>query len=63
MELHDVVELAVDLPDEGLAAGSVGTVIHVFDKPDLAYEVEFTDENGKTLAMVPLTPQQLRRRS
>lgn len=63
MELYDVVELIVDLPDEGLATGSVGTVVHVFHEPNLAYEVEFADDEGRTVAMVPLTPDQVRLRS
>ena len=60
MELYDVVELTTDLPAEGLPAGSVGTVVHIFHEPDLAYEVEFADDDGRTIAMVPLTPDKLR---
>ena len=62
MELYDVVELMTDLPAEGLTAGSVGTVVHIFHEPNLAYEVEFADDEGKTLAMVALTPDHLRPR-
>ena len=62
MELYDVVELTTDLPNEGLPAGSVGTVVHIFREPNLAYEVEFADDEGKTLAMVALTPDHLRPR-
>jgi hypothetical protein len=51
----------VDLPDEGLSAGAVGAVVHVFEKPSLAYEVEFTDDDGRTIAQVPLTPGQVQR--
>jgi hypothetical protein len=50
----------VDLPDEGLSAGAVGAVVHVFEKPSLAYEVEFADEDGRTIAQLPLTPGQIR---
>lgn len=63
MELHDVVELAADLPEEGLTAGSVGTIVYIFHEPNLAYEVEFADDQGRTLAMVALTPEQLREHS
>lgn len=59
IDLYDVVELAVDLPELGLVRGTVGTVVHVFHEPALAYEVEFTDDGGKTLAMVPLPAEQL----
>jgi Domain of unknown function (DUF4926) len=63
VELYDVVELVEALPEEGLSAGSVGTIVHVFKEPNLAYEVEFADDEGRTLAMLPLAPQQLRPRS
>jgi hypothetical protein len=61
VNLYDVVRLMVDLPDEGLSAGAVGAVVHVFEKPSLAYEVEFTDDDGRTIAQVPLTPGQVQR--
>jgi hypothetical protein len=60
MELYDTVRLLVDLPDEGLAAGAVGAVVHVFEEPHQAYEVEFTDGSGRTIAQVPLTSDQIR---
>jgi hypothetical protein len=60
VDLYDVVQLMVDLPDEGLSAGAVGAVVHVFEKPSLAYEVEFADEDGRTIAQLPLTPGQIR---
>ena len=56
IDLNDLVEPAIDLPEHGLGSGSVGTVVHVFHEPRLAYEVEFTDDDGATVAMVPLTP-------
>nr|WP_221376402.1 DUF4926 domain-containing protein [Actinoplanes polyasparticus] len=58
MELYDTVRLLVDLPGEGLKAGAVGAVVHVFERPNVAYEVEFTDPDGRTIAQVPLTVDQ-----
>ena len=46
MNLYDVVELAVDLPEKGLEAGMIGTVVDIYDEP-LAFEVEFDDEEGE----------------
>ena len=63
MELYDLVELAAGLPEAGLTAGSVGTIVHIFRVPNLAYEVEFADDSGRTIATVALTPEQLRPRS
>ncbi|MFG2103458.1 DUF4926 domain-containing protein [Micromonospora echinaurantiaca] len=60
MDLYDVVELTTDLPEERLAAGSVGTIVHVFERPELAYEVEFVDDDGRTIAAVALTPEKIR---
>jgi hypothetical protein len=58
-EPYDLVRLAVDLPDEGLHAGAIGTVLEVFTDPTLAYKVEFADCNGQTLAELALCPSQL----
>lgn len=55
----DVVTLAVDLPDENLRRGMQGVVIYVYHQPGEAYEVEFCDDEGKTLALLALTPEQL----
>ena len=37
----------------------VGTVIALFDTPEVAYEVEFTNDRGETLGEVALTASQL----
>ncbi len=51
MKIFDVVRLIADLPEEGLQSGSEGTIIEVYEKPEPAYEVEFTD--GTTVAVKP----------
>jgi hypothetical protein len=56
--LFDVVELSVDLPEENLARGAQGTVVECYD--DGAYEVEFTDDEGETLALCAVSPEQIR---
>ena len=56
-ELFDVIELVVDLPDQGLYAGMQGTIVHVHAE-GVAYEVEFTDDQGAALALVALSPEQ-----
>ncbi|MFF5176202.1 DUF4926 domain-containing protein [Micromonospora sp. NPDC000089] len=61
MDLYDVIELREALPEEGLPAGAIGTVVHIFERPNLAYEVEFVDEDGSTISMVALTPEKIRR--
>jgi Domain of unknown function (DUF4926) len=46
VEMHSVVALLEDLPEEGLVGGQVGTVVEAW-APGV-YEVEFADHNGKT---------------
>lgn len=58
-ELYDVVELREAIPGEDLPAGAVGSVVHVFDGPPPAYEVEFADADGRTVAMVTLRTDQI----
>ena len=57
-DLHTVVRLKAARPDIlspiGLPIGAQGCVVHVFAGPDPAYEVEFCDENGRTLALLTL---------
>ena len=52
IEMHAVVALTDDLPEEGLVRGQVGTVVE--DWAPGVYEVEFCDDNGRTYAMVAL---------
>lgn len=44
-----VVRLTTSLP--GLPAGSTGTVVHLHGDGTQACEVEFSDENGRTVAV------------
>ena len=57
IEMLSVVALLEDLPQEGLVRGQVGTVVENW-APGV-YEVEFSDDNGKTYAMVALRAEQL----
>ena len=58
--LLDVVALLSDVPAHGLLRGQVGTVVELLDG---AYEVEFSDDEGKTYAELAFAPDQLGRRS
>lgn len=57
---HDRVVLTTDLAGEKLAAGDVGTVVHVFRGGD-AFEVEFVSLEGESVAVVTLERAQVRR--
>jgi len=56
---HDCVLLTQDLPEDGLQAGDIGTVVHIH-QGGAGYEVEFMTLAGKTVAIVTLLPSQLR---
>ena len=53
----DVVRLIKAVPGTRLHAGDVGAVVMTYTNPREAYEVEFVDEDGDTVAMMPLEPQ------
>ncbi len=57
LQLLDVVAIKEDLPDANLLAGQVGTIVEVL-APEV-YEVEFSDNDGQTYAMLPLHSSQL----
>jgi hypothetical protein len=57
IEMHSVVALLEDSPEQGLVRGQVGTVVETW-APGV-YEVEFCDDAGKTYAMVALKAEQL----
>lgn len=53
-----VVALTVDLPEHDLRRGEVGTVIEILANGN-AFEVEFSDDDGRTYASLGLRPEQL----
>jgi hypothetical protein len=57
-ELSNIV-LTCDLPDHGLAAGDIGTVVLVHDEGK-GYEVEFMTLDGDTVAVATLRAEQVR---
>jgi hypothetical protein len=57
IRLLDVVALTTDVPDKGLVRGQVGTVIEVLGPQ--VYEIEFSDDSGRTYAQLPLRGDQL----
>jgi hypothetical protein len=59
MKLLDRVRLLRDIPLRNLKRGMTGTIVEVFDKPNRAYEVEFSDENGVTVAQLALQPSEI----
>jgi hypothetical protein len=58
IRLLDVVALTIEVPGHNLSRGQVGTVVEVL-KNGTAYEVEFSDRNGRTYQSLGLRPDQL----
>jgi hypothetical protein len=60
LKLHECIELTKDLPEKNLSKGARGTIVFVFSKPRLAYEVEFVANDGSTIAELALEPGVIR---
>lgn len=58
IKLLDIVALTVDLPDYNLWRGQVGTVVETLAN-DTAFEVEFSDRDGRTFESIGLQPNQI----
>jgi Domain of unknown function (DUF4926) len=55
---HDSAVLAQDLPEYGLKAGDVGTIVMVHSAG--GYEVEFMALDGETIAVTSLSTDEVR---
>jgi len=56
---HSMIVLNEDHPVERLHAGDVGAVVHVYGEGD-AFEVEFIDGAGSTIALITLAKSEIR---
>ena len=57
IDILDVVAIVEDLPERGLYRGQVGTVVEIL-APGV-FEVEFSDDEGRTYATTSLEADQL----
>ena len=57
IKLLDVVALIEDVPEHGLVRGQVGTVVETL--APAVFEVEFSDDEGRTYASLSLRENQL----
>jgi len=57
IDILDVVAITEDLPERGLYRGQVGTVVEIL-APGV-FEVEFSDDEGRTYASSSLEADQL----
>jgi hypothetical protein len=59
LDILSVVALVEDMPDKGLLRGQVGTIVEAL-APGV-YEVEFSDDSGRTYASLALAAGQFMR--
>lgn len=57
-QLLDVVVLARDLPEYGLASGDLGTVVEIYERGEI--EVQFATVSGQAQAIVTLSHADVR---
>jgi hypothetical protein len=55
----DTVVLARDIEEYGLKRGDIGAVVHGYEN-GVAFEVEFVTGEGQTIAVLTLTPEEIR---
>jgi len=60
MAEHSLVVLDREPEHEKLSRGDVGTVVHVYEG-GVAYEVEFVDGGGSTVALITVDAMDIRR--
>jgi hypothetical protein len=58
VKLLDVIALTADLPEYNLWRGQVGTVVELLAN-GTAFEVEFSDREGRTYESIGLRPEQI----
>lgn len=58
-EEYEVVRLVCDLEPKGLKAGTRGAIVMVYPSDPPEYEVEFVDQEGKTLAVETVREKQI----
>ena len=59
MKELDIASLTQDLPEHGLKRGDLGAIVFVYNEGE-AYEVEFATLDGETVAVLTLSPDQVR---
>jgi hypothetical protein len=55
----DTVVLTHDINEHGLVEGDLGTIVHSYSDEE-AFEVEFVTSEGKTIALVALSSNDIR---
>ena len=62
-DLLETVIVTSNHKKERVLKGDMGTIVEIYTRPSLAYEVEFVNPSGETRALLTLAPHQIRRLS
>lgn len=57
IKLLDVVALLREIPDSKLLRGQIGTIVEIYT--DEEFEVEFSDNKGKTISMETISTEDI----
>lgn len=58
LSINRTIRLIENISSEKLTKGDLGVIVEIFSDPEIAYEVEFCDEKGRTIAQVVLKEHQ-----
>jgi len=60
---YELVRLKRDIPERNLLAGAIGVVLMIYNEPNLprAYEVDFSNVEGKMLTTITLYEEDIER--
>lgn len=61
-DLHEGVKAKRKLSEDVLP-GCVGCIVFIYEKPSLAYEVEFFDDNNDTIDLLTVMPDDIEPRA
>ncbi|TGL36886.1 DUF4926 domain-containing protein [Leptospira koniambonensis] len=54
---HEIVRLKRSI--DSIPAGAIGTIVFVYHDPRVAYEIEFLDNDGNTLAILAVEEENI----
>jgi hypothetical protein len=57
--LLDTIVVLHDIPIHDICKNTLGTIVVIHEDPEFAYEVEFTDDSGQTIAQVVLSSEDI----
>lgn len=57
--LLDAIQLKNNISEENLNRGDIGTILEILNTDPGVYDVEFIDENGRTITILTLSEDEI----